>query len=170
MTMAYWGGMTWGVSSREIAFLEALTTGYSINSDNNERELQQMSFSTTYRVETGTSNIRGIISQWESRVGKIAPIVIGSAVFGPQKMQLQKVDASNVGLDARGQIRSATLSFTFQEYRSSSSSNSSATKAQYLESLKTKNTALNIGATSSDKNEKKTVTANKNGKTITISR
>lgn len=170
MIMAYWGGMTWEVSSQEIAFLESLSTGYSINADNNEKELQQMSFSTTYRIETGTPNIRNVISQWENKVGKVAPIIIGSAVFGPQNMQLQTVDVSNVTLSAKGQMRSASLTFKFQEYRSSSTSSSSATKVQFLESLKTKNTALSIGATTTEKSEKKTVTANKNGSTITISR
>ena len=170
MIMAYWNGMTWGVSDQEIAFLESLTSGCSINSDSSEKELQQITLSTTYRIETGTSNIRGIISQWESLVGKIAPIIIGSAVFGPQKMQLQKVDESNIVLSAEGVMRSVTLAFTFKEYKgSSAASGSSVTKEQYIASLKNKKTALNIGATSGDKQEKKTVSANKNGTTITIS-
>lgn len=35
MTMAYWNGMTWGVSPQEIAFLDKLVTGYSYQTSTN---------------------------------------------------------------------------------------------------------------------------------------
>ena len=35
MIMAYWNGMRWEVSGRQIAYLESLTTAYSIDTDTN---------------------------------------------------------------------------------------------------------------------------------------
>ena len=90
MIMAYWNGMKWEVSSKQIAYLESLTTAYSIDTDTNAdkegkkpteqigKSLIEISFNTTYRVETGTSDIRGMLKKWESMIGKSAPLIIGN--------------------------------------------------------------------------------------------
>lgn len=167
MVMAYWNGMKWEVSSKQIAYLEALTTAYSIDTDTNADkegkkptetvglDLIEVVFNTTYRIETGTSDIRRMLKRWESMVGKSAPLIIGNAIFGPDKMQLQSVSVSNIELSPKGIMRAATLSFKFKEFaeepagiKKSTSSGSSSVKT---------NTAVSVGATSNDKSTKKTV-------------
>ena len=73
MIMGYWNGMRWEVSGRQIAYLESLTTAYSIDTDTNaDKEGQkptesvgvgliEVSFNTTYRIETGTLDIRSVL-------------------------------------------------------------------------------------------------------------
>lgn len=170
MVMAYWNGMKWEVSSKQIAYLEALTTAYSIDTDTNADkegkkptetvglDLIEVAFNTTYRIETGTSDIRGMLKRWESMVGKSAPLIIGNAIFGPDKMQLQSVSVTNIELSPKGVMRAATLSFKFKEFaeepagiKKNTSSGSGSAKT---------NTAVSVGATSNDKSTKKTVGIN----------
>lgn len=211
MTMAYWRNMKWGVSRSEITFLEALTTGISLDEETNEKEPQEISFKTTYRVETGTSNVRGVVDKWKDLVGRKDSIIIGSKVFGPLNMKLIKVSVSDVSLSANGTWRSATLSFTFKEDRGSAvnistSESKGGSKNNPPYTVVDKNdkivkgdfknyggaysyysagnngrsygwkildgsgnvmgeTAINVGASSSDKADKKTVTATTLGMT-----
>lgn len=126
-TMAYWRGMTWGVSTKEIAYLESLTTVFAIETQTNaDKEgesptetvapsLIEFSMNTTYRVETGTKDIRRKIEQWKALVGKSGPLIIGGATFGPDNVQLQSVGVSNLEIDARGRMRAVNLAFKFKE-------------------------------------------------------
>lgn len=170
MIMGYWNGMRWEVSSREIAYLESLTTAYSIDTDTNaDKEgqkptenvgvsLMEVSFSTTYRIETGTPDIRSVLEQWKTMIGKAAPLIIGNAIFGPDKMQLQSVSVSNVELSPKGIIRAATCAFKLKEFaeepsgtkKQSNKSSSSSGKAGTA-------TAITVGVRHSDKAQKKTV-------------
>lgn len=181
MTMAYWNGMTWGVSSKEIAFLESLTTAFGIETSTNAdkegkspteqvaRSLVEFSLSTTYRVETGTRDIRGMINSWESLVGKTGPLVIGGSTFGPDRMQLQNVGVSNVQLSASGAMRAVTLSFKFKEYAEPESGVKSTSKAKAKStSAKIKTTAVNRRPSASTKAAKKTVTAKTVGKKTVV--
>lgn len=165
MIMAYWNNMKWEVSSKQIAYLESLTTAYSIDTDTNAdkegkkpteqigKSLIEIAFNTTYRVETGTSDIRGMLKQWESMVGKAAPLIIGNAIFGPDKMQLQSVSVSNIELSPKGVMRAATCSFKFKEFTEEAAGTKKAKNA----SPTVKKTALTIGVKQSYKSEKKTV-------------
>ena len=171
MTMAYWNGMTWGVSPQEIAFLDKLVTGYSYQTSTNaDKEGEsptedvgmkdmEISFSTTYRVETGTSNIRGKIEQWGSQVGNVAPLIIGGSAFGAARMQLQDVSIQDTYIDASGTFRAATLSFKFVEYKESKSSGTSS---------KDDKTAVSVGASKSSKHSNKTASLKTNGTTATV--
>lgn len=170
MIMGYWNGMRWEVSSREIAYLESLTTAYSIDTDTNaDKEgqkptesvgisLMEVSFSTTYRIETGTPDIRSVLEQWKTMIGKAAPLIIGNAIFGPDKMQLQFVSVSNVEISPKGIIRAATCAFKLKEFaeepsgtkKQSNKSSSSSGKAGTA-------TAITVGVRHSDKAQKKTV-------------
>lgn len=170
MIMGYWNGMRWEVSSREIAYLESLTTAYSIDTDTNaDKEgqkptenvgvsLMEVSFSTTYRIETGTPDIRSVLEQWKTMIGKAAPLIIGNAIFGPDKMQLQSVSVSNVELSPKGIIRATTCAFKLKEFaeepsgtkKQSNKSSSSSGKAGTA-------TAITVGVRHSDKAQKKTV-------------
>lgn len=165
MIMAYWNNMKWEVSSKQLAYLEGLTTAYSIDTDTNaDKEgqkptetvglsLVEIAFNTTYRVETGTSNIRSVLDTWKSMVGVAAPLIIGNSIFGPDKMQLQSVNVSNVDLSPKGVIRAATLSFKFKEF----AEEAAGIKKTNSSSGTYKKTALTVGVKQSYKSEKKTV-------------
>lgn len=184
MTMAYWNGMTWGVSNKQIAFLESFTTSFGIETKTNAdkdgespteqvaKSLVEFSFNTTYRVETGTRDIRGTIDAWRSRVGKTGPLIIGNSTFGPDKMQLQSVDVSDLRVDASGVMRAVTLGFKFKEFAetesgvtTSTSPSQSATASSGVTASATstfkpsriQNSAVNIGAAKRDRDSKKTV-------------
>lgn len=161
MVMAYWNGMKWEVSSKQIAYLEALTTAYSIDTDTNaDKEgkkptetvglsLIEISLNTTYRVETGTSDVRGMTDKWKSMIGLAAPLIIGGSIFGADKMQLQSVNLSNIELSPKGMMRAVTCAFKFKEF--------SEEAAGVKTSGSNTSTALSVGASNSDKAAKKTV-------------
>lgn len=120
--------MIWECNPSQITRLESLSTSFSMQTETNaDKEgvsptetvgLNEIdiSLSTTYRIETGTSDIKGMISAWKSQIGKAAPLIIGSEIFGPDKVQLQSVGISNVQMRANGFFTAATLAFTFKEY------------------------------------------------------
>ena len=167
MIMAYWNNMKWEVSSKQLAYLEGLTTAYSIDTDTNTdkegkkpteqvgKGLIEMSFNTSYRVETGTTDIKGMLKKWESMIGKSAPLIIGNSIFGPDKMQLQSVSVSNIELSPKGVMRAATLSFKLKEF----AEEPAGIKKSTVNSSTTK-TAVSVGASSTDKATKKTVSVN----------
>lgn len=169
MVMAYWNGMTWGVSNKEIAFLESFTTAFSIETDTNAdkegnsptenvaHSLIEFTLSTTYRVETGTKDIRKKIEAWKALVGKAAPLVIGGATFGPDKVQLQSVGVSNCDINAAGVMRGVTLSFKFKEFKVTAGSGVGVNTANV--------TAVNMRPSANEKAEMKTVEAKTVGNT-----
>ena len=140
--MAYWNGMTWGVSDKEIAFLESLTTSFGIDtSTNTDKEgksptesiaesLMEFSMSTTYRVETGTQNVVGKIVEWKSQIGKIGTLILGdTGIFGPENLQLQNIDLSDIQLSTNGIIRGVTMTFKFKEFSEEETSNVTASES-----------------------------------------
>ena len=191
MAMAYWNGMTWGVSRKQIAYLESLTTSFSIETNTNAdkegkspteevaNSLIEISLDTTYRVETGTRDVRGMIETWRNLVGKTGPLIIGSSAFGPDKLQLQKVGVSEVQIDATGYIRAVKLSFNFKEY-SESDSGVSTTPISTISTPQSINagtgetvisgvgSAINVGPSPGDKAAMKPVTTKTNGVTKVI--
>lgn len=170
--MAYWNGMTWGVSTKEIAFLESLTTSFGIETSTNAdkegnsptetvaKSLMEFSLSTTYNVETGTTDVLRKINEWKQRVGKTAPLILGnSGVFGPEKLQLQTVDLSNMRISPNGIIRGVTMTFKFKEFDDGTTSRGVTTSRIDTSSLKSSRpSAKGVTASSSDKASKKTVT------------
>lgn len=168
MIMAYWNGMRWEVSSRQIAYLESLTTAYSIDTDTNaDKEgqkptesiglnLMEVSFNTTYRIETGTPDIRSVLEQWKTMIGTAAPLIIGNAIFGPDKMQLQSVNVSNMELSPKGIIRAATCAFKLKEFAEEPAGTKKQSDKSNVGNAAT-TTAITVGARHSDKAQKKTV-------------
>ena len=168
MIMAYWNGMRWEVSSRQIAYLESLTTAYSIDTDTNaDKEgqkptesiglnLMEVSFNTTYRIETGTPDIRSVLEQWKTMIGTAAPLIIGNAIFGPDKMQLQSVNVSNMELSPKGIIRAATCAFKLKEFAEEPAGTKKQSDKSSVGNAAT-TTAITVGARHSDKAQKKTV-------------
>lgn len=161
--IASWHDMTWECSPREITRLENLTTSYAIETKSNADKDgksptetvgfadEEISLATTYRIETGTSDIRGMIDKWKSLVGKAAPLILGSDVFGPDKVQLQSVSVSNIVMRANGVLTAATLSFKFKEFNEKQSNAVTTT----TKNSGTKQTAVNVTASKADKKSKK---------------
>lgn len=188
MTMAYWNGMTWNVSPIQVTYLESLSTSFGIETKTNAdkegnspteevaNSLVEISLNTTYRVETGTVDVRGMIEAWRLMIGQTGPLIIGGATFGPDKMQLQTVDVSDVRLDANGFMRAVTLGFKFKEYEESDSGVSTSpagTGARTGAGTGTgaragTGSALGVGASPGDKANKKPVTMKTNGTTSVI--
>ncbi|MCM1040419.1 MAG: hypothetical protein NC434_13965 [Ruminococcus sp.] len=183
--IAYWNGMTWECGQHEISRIESLSTSFSMQTETNaDKEgvsptetvgLNEVdiSLNTTYRIETGTADIKGMISAWKAMIGKAAPLIIGSEIFGPDKVQLQSVDVSNIQMRANGLFTAATLGFKFKEYIEepvvAAVSGTRGAGAGLTTTGGTENTllldgggtevesAVTIGATESDKLSKKTV-------------
>lgn len=159
MAIAYWNGYTWECNSNVISYLETLTTSFSIETQSNADKdgksptetvgisPVEISFKTTYRIETGTADIRGIMNDWKSMIGQAAPLIIGSEVFGADMMQLQSVAFSDIKLRHDGFIRACTVSFKFKEY---------IEKKQTVKSGQSfDSTAITIGPTTREKAKKK---------------
>lgn len=163
--IAYWNGMTWECSPSLISRPESLSTTFSMQTETNaDKEgvsptetvglnAIEVSLCTTYRIETGTRNIKDVIEAWKAQIGKAAPLIIGSEIFGPDKMQLQSVNVSNVSIRPNnGIFTAATLDFKFKEYiEEPVVATVSGTRGTAVGS------AVSVGATASDKASKKTV-------------
>lgn len=78
------------------------------------RELQSMSFSTTYLRSAGVDP-RAQLEEWEGELGKSYPLYIGGKKFGPEKMMLTNVSVADLILSPRGDFLSVTLNITLQE-------------------------------------------------------
>ena len=167
--IAYWDGMIWECSPRIISRLDGLSTSFSMQTETNADKEgvsptetvglneTEISLSTTYRIETGTSDIKGMINAWKSKIGKAAPLIIGCEIFGPDKVQLQSVGVSNVGMRPNGLFTEATLAFKFKEYiEEPVVANVAKTNSAGSAS------AVSVGASVADKESKKPVTVNFN--------
>lgn len=121
--------MMWECSPSIITYLESLSTSYSMKTDTNADKEgnaptkrvalsdEEISLSTTYRVETGINNIKEMINHWKSMIGLASPLIIGSEIFGPDNVQLQSVSVGSVSMRHDGTFTAATLSFKFKEFR-----------------------------------------------------
>lgn len=155
--MATWRDMKWELSQNVINRLESLSTSFEMKKEENSDKqgnspTQQVaindiaiSLTTTYRVETGTKNIKAMISKWKSLIGKAGPLIIGSEIFGPEQVQLQSVGVSNIHIRADGVFTAVTLDFKFVEYRQT---------AVITENKRNTSSALNVGASQKDKADK----------------
>lgn len=174
MVIASWNGITWECSPSLITYLDALTTSFSIETQSNaDKDGKsptetvgvspiEVSFSTTYRVETGTADIMAIINLWKSMIGLSAPLIIGDTVFGAENMQLQSISVSDINLHYNGFVSAATLSFKFKEYTEKKKTDKkSSSKSSKKSKLNT--SAANLGPTKKDKESKKTVQVVKGG-------
>lgn len=175
--------MIWECSPSQITRLESLSTSFSMQTETNAdkegvsptetvglNEIE-ISLSTTYRIETGTSDIKGMISAWRSMVGIAAPLIIGSELFGPDKVQLQSVDVSNVQMRANGLFTAVTLGFKFKEYIEepvmatvSGTRGAGAGTGGADGALSMSGSAATVGASASDKSSKKTVSMGKSAR------
>lgn len=153
--MAKWGSKEWAVSAKKVVALEGLSFSYTQVADNNtsteekkttnERgtELFPLRFTTTLHSGAGV-DVRAEIESWEKLVTKVDYFYLGGKKLGP-KLQLRKVAVDNVTTDDLGRMRLATLSFEFKEYDPDTTS------------VKVSTSALNVGASTSDKSQKKNI-------------
>lgn len=168
-TMAKWGPKTWAVSSKKVLALEGLSFSFTQVADENtsteekkttnERgiELFPLSFSTVLHSGAGV-DVRAEIESWEKLLTKVNYFYLGGKKLGP-KLQLRKVNVTDIQLDDLGRMRVATLNFEFKEYEADT------TNVQ----VSTSTTALTVKASTSSKSQKKTTnTAAKKAKTKTI--
>lgn len=144
-------------------YLDGLSTTYKMTeASNNDKtgksptenigmELEEYSFSTEYKVETGTQDVWAIVELWKSMIGKAAPLIIGSRQIGPPKLQLKQVSVGDVKISALGTVRSAKLSFSFKEFAENTGISAKTNSTDDA-------TASQITASSTDKKAKKTKT------------
>lgn len=164
--IAYWNGMTWECSPDRITRPESISTAYSMKTETNADKEgasptetvglneEEVSLSTIYRIETGTSDIAGMIDSWKALVGKAAPLIIGNRIFGADKMQLQSVSVSDISLRANGRFSAATLGFKFKEYIEE------PVVASVNQTRGSGASAVSVGASAADKASKKTSSIN----------
>lgn len=124
---ATWGPKGFLVSPKKIVPLTGLATSFALKSESNNdtsgtptlntkgMELQTITLETTYMAAVGVDP-RSQIAGWRDLVGAVYPLYIGGQRFGPAKLQLQKVDVSNVQLNNAGRFISATVGITLTEY------------------------------------------------------
>ena len=153
-TMAKWGPKTWAVSTKQVVALQGLSFSYTQVADNNtsteekkttnERgvELFPLSFTTTLHSGAGV-DVRAEIESWQKLVTQVNYFYLGGKKLGP-KLQLRKVSVGNVTIDDLGRMRLATISLEFKEYDEDTTS------------VKVSTSALNVGASTSAKSQKKT--------------
>lgn len=163
---ARWGPKGFVISASKIVGIEDLKTAYALKTDTNEdtsgtpptntkgRELQTVSFSTTYLRAAGTDP-RGQLKEWYAQVGNAYPLYLGEKIFGPPKLQLQTVDVSDVKLDNAGNMLACKVSLTFKEYSDSSTSNAATSSKTAYTTEELKQLAAETTATKADKAAKK---------------
>ena len=174
---ASWGNKGFIISPSKIVPLLDLTTGFARKSDTNNDtsgqpttntrglDLQTMQLDTRYVAAAGVDP-RGQIDEWKAQFGKRYPLLINGKQFGPDLMELDSVDVSNIQMDNRGRFLSVDISITLVEYvpptttvsskkAASSSTSSSSTSSSRAKSSGTKAGALAATASSTDKQTKK---------------
>lgn len=162
--MAKWGSKVFKVSPSKVLPIEGLTTTVSVKSDtqndtsgtnkSNSKglELQPVEFSATYLRALGVDPLAELNS-WNSLVGKTNPLYIGGKKFGPAKLTLKKVAASDILLSTvDGTMIRCTLKFSFEQY---SKPTSTSTKKTSSSSSSKKSTSSKKSASSNTSAAKK---------------
>lgn len=156
--MAKWGSKVFRVSPSQVVPIEGLTTTVSVKSEtqndtsgtnkSNSKglELQPVEFSATYLRSMGVDPLAEFNS-WNSLVGKTNPLYIGGKKFGPDKLTLKKVTASDILLSNSGKMLRCTLKFSFEQYsKQTGTSSGTSTKKTSSSSSSKKSTSSNTSA------------------------
>lgn len=162
---ASWGNKGFLVSPNKIVPLLNLTTGFSRKSDTNNDtsgqpttntrglELQTIKLETRYVASLGVDP-RGQIDEWKAQFGKRYPLYINGRKFGPDLLELDSVDVSNIQMDNRGRFLSVDISITLVEYVPPTTTVTQ--KNSTTASTGTNSGAMAATASSTDKTTKKT--------------
>ena len=104
--MAKWGKIKWQCTTKKIMPIEDdLSISYEVN-DKNKKEAQQISFSYIPKAAMGV-HVKKEIERWSSLVGKVNPLYIGIKRFGPKKLKLKSVSASDIAIYGPGKATPA---------------------------------------------------------------
>lgn len=178
---AKWGPKGFLVSAGRVVPFMGLSSTVSVKADTQNdtsgtaqtnqkgRELQPISFSTTYLRAAGVDP-RAQVEEWEALVGHSYPLIIGGKRFGPAKLMLESVSTSEVLTTNDGTFLQAKVALTFKEYTENSAAtvtsaasasigsaaaSDSRVAAAYAEAVSEKKTALSTGASRADRATKK---------------
>lgn len=125
--LAKWGAKGFLVNPQKIVPLLNLVTGFARKTDTgndtsgtpttNTRglELQTITLETRYLAGAGVDP-RGQIEEWKAQFGKRYPLYINGKQFGPNLLELDSVDFSNILLDNLGRFIQVDVSITLVEY------------------------------------------------------
>ena len=165
--MAKWGNKGFLINPDKIVPILSMSTGFARKDDENEdtsgtpttntrgMELQEISLETRYLAATGTDP-RAQIEDWKKQFGLRFPLYINGKQFGPDLLELDAVDFSNFLFDNQGRFLQVDAAITLVEYVPPTTTVSS----KQGETAEASNEgALAAGASSDDKEAKKTTTA-----------
>lgn len=165
--LAKWGNKGFLVNPSKVVPLLSLKTGFARKADTNEDtsgtpptntrglELQTITLETRYLAGLGVDP-RDQIEDWKKQFGKRYPLYVNGRQFGPDLLELDKVDITDVVLDNRGKFIRVDLMVTLVEYVPPTTTVSS--KQATASGSGTKAGALAATATAADKSSKKTTT------------
>ena len=94
--------------------MESLSYDMKYDSDKKKKDKRSISFSYTVYLETGVK-VQKEITSWYKKVGKKNGLYIGAKRFGPKKVRLDSVSASDIAVMENGKIHYATISLSFTE-------------------------------------------------------
>lgn len=124
--IAQWKTMKWEVTAQRIAPIEEFSTDFKRKKSEGEdiegqaeaaniaRELEQISFETSFHVRLG-ADIDAEIAKARSLIGEKDWFIIGGEKYGANMFALDSVGVSFT-VDQNGKKQSAKLSYTFEEY------------------------------------------------------
>lgn len=135
--MAKWGKIKWQCTTKKIMPIEDdLSITYEVN-DKNKKQAQQISFSYIPKAAMGV-DVKKEIERWSSLVGKVNPLYIGTKRFGPKKLKLKSVSASDIAIYGPGKATQAGITLNFEEKKGIAKKNSNKKKGKTKSAKKTK--------------------------------
>lgn len=154
--IAKWRTKRWEVTPKKVLTLSGLSTSYELNAETNTdlenspatnergRKLVPLSFITDLNAALGV-DVEAEIKEWEQLVGQTDFFYLSGKKFGP-KLQLKRIDLSDVLLDDFGRMHWAKLGLSFEEITEEKKASGTGT-------------ALTVGPSSATKAEVKSANA-----------
>lgn len=125
---AFWGPKVFHTSPSRIVPFDGFSTSVRLKADSENdtsgtepintrgRELQSLSFSTTYHAVAGNDPM-GEFHSWVSLIGASFPLYVGGRRVGPAaRFTLQDVSASDMLQAETGDVLNLTISLSFIEF------------------------------------------------------
>lgn len=112
--MCKWGKKKWKVSKKKVKPIGTLT--YDMSYDKEKKKKDKRTITLEYKVylETGVK-VKKEITSWYKKLGKKNGLYVGAKRFGPKKMRLDAVNASDIQTLENGKIHYATIKLSFTE-------------------------------------------------------
>ena len=156
--IASWNGRTWESRKGRIFTISGFATGSKAKTETDNdskgsaaqkvigKELEQISFSTTSGFMVGV-DMRKEYLAFRGLVNKSAPFILGGQRIGAAKYRLDDVQISDIVMNGRGLIVSATLAFTFVE----DAAETAKSKEKNAPDANARTSALYVGPSAEDK-------------------